>query len=206
MQHQNKTNQDLTNVLRWWQSFTEGQRQDWTRNPRGSHSCARAPVFKAQNTHNLRKNAHKISGPAVVCAVHRVMMTEWRVFANYFPPTLIINIFALPHWKWHIAWLTFTLPDAVILFIMHDLHKIYNLYNEYYTSSPAFSPRYPHINNRFIHIFKVEHSFLWPDQISDQISLRDISIRCPIAPTPPNLMPSRPRNCNIRRQHQHPHC
>lgn len=93
MQHQNKTNQDLTNVLRWWRSFTEGQRQDWTRNPRGSHSCARAPVFKAQNTHNLRKNAHKISGPAVVCAVHRVMMTEWRVFANYFPTTLIINIF-----------------------------------------------------------------------------------------------------------------
>ena len=43
--------------------------------------------------HKIRKNAHKISGPAVVCAVHRVMMTEWRVFANYFPTTLIINIF-----------------------------------------------------------------------------------------------------------------
>ena len=50
-------------------------------------------LFNAQNTHNLSKNAHKISGPAVVCAAHRVMMTEWRVFANYFPTTLIINIF-----------------------------------------------------------------------------------------------------------------
>ena len=90
-------------VLRWRRSFTEGQRQDWTRNPRGSHSCAGAPLFKAQNTHNLRKNAHKISGPAVVCAVHRVMMTEWRVFANYFPTTLIINIFVplTENDRWH---------------------------------------------------------------------------------------------------------
>ena len=44
-------------------------------------------------TSNLGKTARKISRPAVVCAVHRVMMTECRVFANYFPTTLIINIF-----------------------------------------------------------------------------------------------------------------
>ena len=50
-------------------------------------------MFKAQNRRNLGKTARKISGPAVVCAVHRVMMTECRVFANYFPTTLIINIF-----------------------------------------------------------------------------------------------------------------
>ena len=117
-------------VLRWRRSFTEGQRQDWTRNPRGSHSCAGAPLFKAQNTHNLRKNAHKISGPAVVCAVHRVMMTEWHVFANYFPTTLIINIFTLPTENdtlhgWPSYNCKHTLPTAVILFLMHDFHKIY---------------------------------------------------------------------------------
>ena len=48
-----ETNQDLTNVLWWWLSLIEGQRQFWTRNPPGSQSIAGAPVFKAQNLRNL---------------------------------------------------------------------------------------------------------------------------------------------------------
>ena len=83
-------------------SFDEGDPlpKDSGKTEQGTHEVPIVvhahPLFNAQNTHNLRKNAHKISGPAVVCAVHRVMMTEWRVFANYFPTTLIINIFTLP--------------------------------------------------------------------------------------------------------------
>ena len=98
-----ETNQDLTNVLWWWLSLIEGQRQFWTRNPPGSQSIAGAPVFKAQNRRNIGKTARKISGPVVVCAVHRVMMTECRVFANYFPTTLIINIFVplTENDRWH---------------------------------------------------------------------------------------------------------